>query len=192
MAHNCPELMGRSAGHAGSALTLAGTKPPLTILVSPVLPPSAFCFCFFPSRTDRGSSALRLVLQTSVFGSRTAGRPFRRVAGDDGTRFTLSKAEFMEKVQQSNEVCQRGDFQEAVRLYSEALRADPQNCILYSNRSAAFLKLGRHQAALEDAGKACELNPKWPKVRVHSGDHWSPTTAQRMHLQSFTAKNHWY
>ncbi|XP_037536609.1 tetratricopeptide repeat protein 28 [Nematolebias whitei] len=101
--------------------------------------------------------------KTSVFGSRTAGRPFRYVAGDDGARYTLSKAEFMEKVQQSNEVCQRGDFQEAVRLYSEALRADPQNCILYSNRSAAFLKLGRHQAALEDAGKACELNPKWPK-----------------------------
>uniref|UniRef100_A0A3Q2ZQE9 Uncharacterized protein n=1 Tax=Kryptolebias marmoratus TaxID=37003 RepID=A0A3Q2ZQE9_KRYMA len=74
----------------------------------------------------------------------------------------------MEKVQQSNEACQRGDFQEAVRLYSEALRADPQNCILYSNRSAARLKLGQHQAALEDAERACELNPKWPKVRAHS------------------------
>lgn len=70
----------------------------------------------------------------------------------------------MEKVQQSNEACQRGDFQAAVHLYSEALQADPQNCILYSNRSAALLKLGHHQAALEDAEKACELNPKWPKV----------------------------
>uniref|UniRef100_A0A3Q2D8R6 Uncharacterized protein n=1 Tax=Cyprinodon variegatus TaxID=28743 RepID=A0A3Q2D8R6_CYPVA len=74
------------------------------------------------------------------------------------------KAEFMEKVRQSNEACQRGDFQEAVRLYGEALQADPQNCILYSNRSGAFLKLGQHQAALEDAEKACGLNPKWPKV----------------------------
>lgn len=72
----------------------------------------------------------------------------------------------MEKVQQSNEACQRGDFQAAVHLYTNALQADPQNCILYSNRSAALLKLGHHQAALDDAVKACELNSKWPKVGV--------------------------
>ncbi|CAL8327985.1 unnamed protein product [Arctogadus glacialis] len=72
----------------------------------------------------------------------------------------------MEKVQRSNEACQRGDFQAAVGLYGEALLADPQNCILYSNRSAALLKLGQHRAALEDAEKACLLNPKWPKDPV--------------------------
>ncbi|XP_063752966.1 protein STIP1 homolog [Eleginops maclovinus] len=99
----------------------------------------------------------------SIFGSRTAGRPIRCVSGDDGARCGLSKAEFMEKVQQSNEACQRGDFQAAVHLYTNTLEADPQNCILYSNRSAARLKLGQNQAALEDAEKACELNPKWPK-----------------------------
>lgn len=101
-------------------------------------------------------------LQLSVFGA--VGRPTRRVSGDSGSRYGLSKAEFMEKVQQSNEACQRGDFQAAAHLYSEALQADPQNCILYSNRSAALLKLGQHQAALDDAEKARELNPKWPKV----------------------------
>ncbi|KAL6114469.1 uncharacterized protein ACO6RY_05224 [Pungitius sinensis] len=100
----------------------------------------------------------------SIFGSRAAGRPMRCVSGDRGGRYGLSKAEFMERVQQSNEACQRGDFQAAVHLYTSALQADPQNCILYSNRSAARLKLGQHQAALDDAEKACELNPKWPKV----------------------------
>uniref|UniRef100_A0A0S7ENX4 TTC28 n=1 Tax=Poeciliopsis prolifica TaxID=188132 RepID=A0A0S7ENX4_9TELE len=112
------------------------------------------------------NSPLFLFLQFSVFGSRTAGRPVRCVAVDDGSRCALSKAEFMEKVRQSNEACQRGDFREAVRLYGDALQADPQNCILYSNRSAALLKLGQHQAALEDAEKACGLNPKWLKVRI--------------------------
>ncbi|MEQ2175023.1 hypothetical protein GOODEAATRI_013879 [Goodea atripinnis] len=109
---------------------------------------------------------LCLFLQFSVLGSRTASRPIRSVAGDERSRCGLSKVEFMEKVRQSNEACQRGNFQEAVWLYSDALQADPQNCILYSNRSGAFLKLGQHQAALEDAEKACGLNPKWPKVRV--------------------------
>jgi len=122
-------------------------------------------------------------------GSRPAGRPARRVplggrsreeeeeeeengsvggrsSSSSSRRCGLSKAAFLEKVQQSNEACQRGDFQAAVRLYGEALRADPQNCILYSNRSAALLKLGRHHAALGDAQKARLLNPKWPKVRA--------------------------
>lgn len=81
----------------------------------------------------------------------------------------LSKAEFMEKVRRSNEACQLGDFQTAVKLYGEALRADPQNCILYSNRSAAHLKLGQYQTALDDAVKARLLNPKWPKVSVWAG-----------------------
>ncbi|RVE68477.1 hypothetical protein OJAV_G00091660 [Oryzias javanicus] len=102
----------------------------------------------------------------SIFSSRTAGRPARCLAADSMAGGSLSKAEFMEKVQQSNEACQRGDFQAAVRLYNEALQADPQNCILFSNRSAAFLKLGEHQAALDDAERACELNPKWPKVSL--------------------------
>lgn len=70
----------------------------------------------------------------------------------------------MEKVRQSNEACQRGDFALAVQLYADALLADPQNCILYSNRSAALLKLGQYKAALEDAVKARQLNPKWAKV----------------------------
>ncbi|TSM28107.1 Tetratricopeptide repeat protein 28 [Bagarius yarrelli] len=76
----------------------------------------------------------------------------------------MSKAEFMEKVRRSNEACQLGDFSTAVDLYSEALVADPQNCILYSNRSAACLKLGQYHAALDDAVKARVLNPKWPKT----------------------------
>ncbi|XP_038826086.1 tetratricopeptide repeat protein 28-like [Salvelinus namaycush] len=75
----------------------------------------------------------------------------------------LSKAEFLEAVRRSNQACQRGQYSLAVQLYGEALSADPQNCILYSNRSAALLHLGQYQTALDDALKARLLNPKWPK-----------------------------
>ena len=77
----------------------------------------------------------------------------------------LSKAEFLERVRRSNQACQQGEYALAVRLYSEALSADPQNCILYSNRSAAYLRLGQYSTALDDAIKARLINPKWPKVR---------------------------
>lgn len=77
----------------------------------------------------------------------------------------LSKAEFLERVRRSNQACQEGEYALAVRLYTEALSADPQNCILYSNRSAAYLRLGQYSTALEDAIRARLINPKWPKVR---------------------------
>ncbi|KAM3600414.1 uncharacterized protein V6R79_023063 [Siganus canaliculatus] len=81
----------------------------------------------------------------------------------------LSKAEFLERVRRSNEACQQGEYALAVRLYSEALTADPQNCILYSNRSAAFLRLGQYSTALDDAVKARLINPKWPKAYFRQG-----------------------
>uniref|UniRef100_A0A4W5QZW5 Uncharacterized protein n=1 Tax=Hucho hucho TaxID=62062 RepID=A0A4W5QZW5_9TELE len=76
----------------------------------------------------------------------------------------LSKTEFLEAVRCSNQACQRGQYSQAVQLYGKALSADPQNCILYSNRSAAHLRLGQYQTALDDALKARLLNPKWPKL----------------------------
>ncbi|KAK3851567.1 hypothetical protein Pcinc_041797 [Petrolisthes cinctipes] len=74
-----------------------------------------------------------------------------------------SKALFLEKVRQSNAACQSGDFETAVALYTEAIALDPHNHILYSNRSAAHIKLAKFAHALQDATKARELNPKWPK-----------------------------
>lgn len=87
---------------------------------------------------------------------------------DPGSESSVAsnKALFLEKVRQSNVACQNGDYERAVQLYSDAIALDPANHILYSNRSAAFIKLGKHTRALQDATKAKELNPKWAKVSV--------------------------
>ncbi len=77
-----------------------------------------------------------------------------------------TKALFLEKVRQSNAACQAGDFDRAVRLYSEAIALDAANHILYSNRSAAFIKMGQFTKALQDAVRAKELSPEWPKVSL--------------------------
>ncbi|KAM6155127.1 tetratricopeptide repeat protein 28 isoform 1-T1 [Rhynchocyon petersi] len=81
----------------------------------------------------------------------------------------LRKAEFVEKVRQSNQACHDGDFHTAIVLYNEALAVDPQNCILYSNRSAAYMKIQQYDKALDDAIKARLLNPKWPKAYFRQG-----------------------
>lgn len=44
-----------------------------------------------------------------------------------------------------------------------------RNHVLYSNRSAAYVKLGRYQRALADAVKARELSSTWPKAYYREG-----------------------
>ncbi|NXR29444.1 TTC28 protein, partial [Cinclus mexicanus] len=100
--------------------------------------------------------------QVSFCGSKS----FRRKSPDNPM---LSKAEFVEKVRQSNQACHDGDFHTAIVLYNEALGVDPQNCILYSNRSAAYMKIHQYDKALDDAIKARLLNPKWPKAYFRQG-----------------------
>ena len=82
-----------------------------------------------------------------------------------GSLPAASKHLFLEKVRQSNAACQNGDYAKAVALYTDALQLDPTNHILYSNRSAAHLKMGQFQQALQDATAARDLNPEWPKVQ---------------------------
>jgi Flp pilus assembly protein TadD len=60
-----------------------------------------------------------------------------------------NRALFLEKVRQSNAACQNGDFTTGISLYTDALSLDPTNHILYSNRSAARLKLGQFALALQ-------------------------------------------
>nr|XP_044988272.1 tetratricopeptide repeat protein 28 isoform X3 [Jaculus jaculus] len=101
-------------------------------------------------------------VQVPLFGAKTMGRR----SPDEPV---LSKAEFVEKVRQSNQACHEGDFHTAIVLYNEALAVDPQNCILYSNRSAAYMKIQQYDKALDDAIKARLLNPKWPKAYFRQG-----------------------
>ncbi|KAL6070823.1 putative stress-inducible protein [Balamuthia mandrillaris] len=54
-------------------------------------------------------------------------------------------------------------YRQAVTHYSSALSYDPQNHVLYSNRSAAYLKLSKFDNAHKDADKCIQLKPDWAK-----------------------------
>lgn len=66
---------------------------------------------------------------------------------------------------EGNAALQEGNMEDAIRLYSAALLLDPNNHILYSNRSAAYAKIQEYEKALEDAEKTVALKPDWAKVR---------------------------
>lgn len=65
---------------------------------------------------------------------------------------------------QGNEALKQGKSEKAVELYSEAIKCDPENAALFSNRSAAYCKAEKYKEALTDAETAIQLKPSWAKV----------------------------
>lgn len=56
-----------------------------------------------------------------------------------------------------------GDFNTAVKHFTEAINLSPTNHVLYSNRSAAYASLHQYDAALSDSKKTVDLKPDWSK-----------------------------
>ena len=54
----------------------------------------------------------------------------------------------------------------ALKNYSEAVALDPEDALVYSNRSAVFCGLNRFDQALDDAKVAIKLKPNWAKVKT--------------------------
>ncbi|KAK3180850.1 Hsp90 cochaperone [Lecanicillium sp. MT-2017a] len=55
------------------------------------------------------------------------------------------------------------NFDEAVAKFTEAIALQPENHILYSNRSAAYASKREWDSALADAEKTTEIKPDWAK-----------------------------
>ena len=66
---------------------------------------------------------------------------------------------------EGNEEMKRGNNKGAIDCYTEAIKQDPSNHVLYSNRSAAYAKEEKYSKALKDAEETIKINPKWGKVR---------------------------
>lgn len=60
---------------------------------------------------------------------------------------------------------EEGDFLQAIEKFTEAITLDHNNHTLFSNRSAAYARVGKFSEALKDAQRCHELKRDWPKVR---------------------------
>lgn len=59
-----------------------------------------------------------------------------------------------------------GNLENALHFYEQAIMIDPGNNVLFANKSAILLKLGRIKEAIEEASHSIQLKPEWPKVNT--------------------------
>lgn len=57
-------------------------------------------------------------------------------------------------------------FADAIASYTKAIELNAANAVYFANRAFVHIKLEENGSAIEDGGKAIELNPRYAKVRA--------------------------
>lgn len=101
---------------------------------------------------------------TGADDAKSAAAPTEKTGGGAGSydAETVKKAE--EFKSKGNAAMSGKDYDEAVRLYGEALKLVPDGKIYLSNRAAAHSSAGRHDLAIADAQLATEIDPNYGKA----------------------------
>lgn len=89
---------------------------------------------------------------------------------EDALRVEVGSAASAQLKARGDAAFRDGDAGTAAAAYSLALATDRGNEKLWSNRSAAFAKLGHHKKAFGDARTCVGLQPKWVKGYRRCGD----------------------
>ena len=76
----------------------------------------------------------------------------------------MTASDFETLKAQGNAYLKNKETYKAIDSYSQAAAISPDNHIIFSNRSAAYLVQGSVEAALADAETCLRIAPEWPKA----------------------------
>ncbi|RDB29131.1 Small glutamine-rich tetratricopeptide repeat-containing protein beta [Hypsizygus marmoreus] len=80
----------------------------------------------------------------------------------------------------------KGKYKQAYQKYSEAIKEDPTNAILWANRAASALAMKQYLDAVSDAEKAAELDPKYAKAWGRQGTGFHALGSWKQAITCFT------
>ena len=75
----------------------------------------------------------------------------------------------VDQKERGNECFKNKNYWEAIKCYSNAINDNPNDHLIYSNRSAAYIAMKYYPEAIIDAYKCIEIMPTWFKGYLRAG-----------------------
>uniref|UniRef100_I3K2U8 Si:dkey-33c12.4 n=1 Tax=Oreochromis niloticus TaxID=8128 RepID=I3K2U8_ORENI len=72
-------------------------------------------------------------------------------------------------VNMGNRLAASGQYEKAVKCFTEAIKFNPKEFKLFGNRSLCFERLQQYESALTDADVALSMEPNWIKGLFRKG-----------------------
>lgn len=90
-----------------------------------------------------------------------------------------------EKKEEGNKLFKEDKLPQAVECYTESIKRNPKEHTTYSNRAAAYLKLGAYNEALADCEKCIAINPNFVRAHARKGHAYFWTKQYNKALQAY-------